>query len=200
MKKILSIIFVFTLFLSLGSKNTANAINLRSALRLSLGASLEFHLTGGKVTSINGGTLTVTNDNKTFTVNTDSNTKVIRRYGGIGTVSEISVNDHINIAGNWTDSNKTTILAHVIRDGSIQERHDAFQGTVTSVNSSGFVLSSKNRGSQTVVVTSDTKFTSKSGAAITQGSIVVGNTVVLDGLWDRATTTVTATRVRDLSL
>lgn len=162
--------------------------------------SLEAHMTGVKVTAISSTTLTVTKDGNTFMINTDTNTQVIRRFGDTSMLSQISVGDLINIAGVWVDGSKTTAYAKLIRDGSIQERHDAFEGTVTLVTTNGFVFQSRNRGQQTVIVRSSTKVTDRTGNTIALSQIGAGNMVNVRGLWNRTSNTITADMVRDQSI
>ena len=161
--------------------------------------NLEAHLIGGKVTAKSGTTLTISKDTKSVTITTDANTKIIRRFGGKSTLSEISVGDFINIAGSWSDSSKTSAYAKLIRDGSIQERRDTFTGTVTSVTSSGFVLQSVNRGTQTVEVLDTTKITDRQENSLALGSIHTSDKVMADGMWDRTLSTISAQKVKDLS-
>jgi hypothetical protein len=161
--------------------------------------SLEAHMVGGKVTAKSGTTLTVTKDTKTVTVNTDANTRIVRRYNGKSALSEISVGDFINFAGVWIDSSKTVAYAKLIRDGSIQERHDTFTGTVTSVTNTGFVLATTSRGTQTVEVLSNTKIVDRENNTLPQANILVNDKVQADGMWDRTLSTISADSVRDQS-
>src|SRR5689334_19625315 len=70
----------------------------------------------GKLTAVNGTTLTVEKDSKSYTVLTDDKTQFRRRFWGKATVSEYQVGDTLNVIGMWTDDAKTTIQARLIRD------------------------------------------------------------------------------------
>jgi len=156
----------------------------------------------GTVTVINGTTITVLGkDGKTYTVLTDSTTQFRRLYWGKGTLSEIQVNDQVSVIGKWIDDPHTTIQAKLFRDISIQKFAGVFFGTVQSVTSTGWVMTTVNRGNQTVTVSSTTKFTDRKGGSLTQSTIVVGNKVRVRGLWDRKNSTVTEVAVvKDFSL
>jgi|ERR1035437_3289739 hypothetical protein len=158
------------------------------------------HLTGASVTAVSGSTLSVSKGSKSYTVDTTSSTKIIRRFSAVSLLSQISVGDHINIAGTWTDTAKTVINATLIRDGSVQEKNDSFSGSVLSLTSNGFVLQSMKRGQETVVIAPTTKLVGSKKQTITQTSIVVGNKISVDGLWDNTLKTITATTIRDLSI
>lgn len=149
-----------------------------------------------------GTTLTVTTkDGKTYTVNTDTSTQFRRRFWGKSSLDEMTVGDTLDIIGQWTDDAHTSILAKLVRDTSIQKRFGVFFGTVTSVSSTGWVVQTINRGSQTVTVTGSTKFINRKGSAITQADIVVGHKVRVRGLWDNKSNTITGvTEAKDFTL
>ncbi len=159
-------------------------------------------LINGSVTAINGTTLTVNGkDGKTYTVQTDNTTQFRRLYWGKSALSEIQVNDTVNVIGQWTDSTQATIQAKLVRDISIQKYNGVFFGTVQSLTSSGWVMTTVERGNQTVTVSSSTKFTNRKGQAILQSDIAVGHKVRVHGLWDRKNSTVTeVVAVKDFSL
>ncbi len=165
----------------------------------SYAANNEAHMTGAKVTAVSAPSLTVSYRNHSYTITTDNSTKIVRRFGAQSSLNQVSVGDHINVAGTWTDTSKTTVLAKLIRDGSIQEKNDTFVGTVSSLTSNGFVLQTMNRGQQTVSTTSTTKIVDRKGMTLALSSIVVNDKVKVDGLWDRTLKTVTATTIRDNS-
>lgn len=156
----------------------------------------------GTVTAINGTTLTVLGkDGKTYTVQTDSTTQFRRLFWGKSSLSEISVNDQVSVIGKWTDDAHTTIQARLVRDVSIQKFAGIFFGTVQSLTSSGWVMTTINRGNETVTVSSTTKFTDRKGGALTQSSIAVGQKIRVRGLWDRTNSTITeVAAVKDFSL
>ncbi len=149
------------------------------------------NITGGQVTAVNGSSFTISKDGKTYTVNTDSNTKFRRRFWGGSSLSEITVNDKVNVWGTWTDDNKTAINAKLVRDVSIQKRNGVFFGQVTSLGSNTFVMSTIGRGNQTVTVSSSTKFINISGGTIAFADLKTGDRVRIRGLWDRVANTIT---------
>ena len=57
----------------------------------------------GTVTAVSGGTVTVTTkDNKAVTVNTDSNTQVVKKDGTAGTVAtDVTVGSKVKVSGLW---------------------------------------------------------------------------------------------------
>ena len=154
------------------------------------------------LTAKNGTTLTVTSeDGKTYTVNTDSNTQFRRRFWGKSSFDEMNTGDIIAIIGQWTDDAHTTIQAKLVRDTSIQKRFGVFFGTVTSVTSTGWVMNTINRGSQTVTVVSSTKIVNRKGDTLTQTQVLVGHKIRVRGLWDNKANTVTEVKeVKDFTL
>ncbi len=155
----------------------------------------------GQVTSVSGSALTVTKSGKTFTVNTDSNTKFRRHFWGNGSLSDISVNDKVNVWGSFTDDAKTTIQATMIRDLSVMKRKGTFFGTVKSVSTSGFVITTLNRGDQTVTVSGTTKFVNRKEQTISLSDIKTGDKIRVKGMWDKANSTITeVAQIKDFTL
>ena len=153
------------------------------------------------ITGISGTTITCTKDGKTYTILTDSSTQLRRRFWGKAALSEMQVNDVINVIGKWQDDAHTTILAKLVRDTSIQKRFGVFFGTVTSLTVDGWVMNTLNRGSQTVTVGSSTKFVNRKEETIAKTDIAVGHKVRVKGLWDKKNSTITdVTHVKDFSL
>ncbi len=159
-------------------------------------------ITTGKVTAIDGATLTVSDKNgKSFIVQTDEKTQFRRRFWGKGSLAEILVGDMVNVIGLWTDDAHTMIQARLVRDISIQKFMGVFFGTVQSPTGSGWVMTTLGRGNQTVTVSSSTKFTDRKSKNISQSDIVVGHKVRVRGLWDRNAGTITeVSAVKDFSL
>ena len=156
---------------------------------------------GGKVTAINGTSFTVLTKSGSVTVNTDTTTKFKRHYWGLSSISDISVEDKVNVWGQWTDTSKTTINATLVRDLSIAKRFGAFIGTITSKSSNGFVLVSKNRGTQTVTFASSVKITNRKEQAISLSDIQLNDRVRVKGMWDKTNNTITeVTNVKDFTL
>lgn len=148
------------------------------------------------------GTLTVTKNGKTYTVNVDAQTQLRRRFWGKATWDEIMVGDMVNVIGRWTDSSQTAINAVLVRDISIQKRFGVFIGTVQSVaTSSGQLVIVTKRGTETVNTGSATKFVNRKGQIIALADIKVSDRVRVRGLWNSKLNTITeVTVVKDYSL
>ncbi len=155
----------------------------------------------GIVTVKSDFSLTVTKEGNTYTVNTDVNTRYRRRFGGESKLSEISVNDTVNILGKWQNEEKTQILATHIRDLSIQKRHATFFGTVKTKTDITLVLTTVNRGEQTVTIISSTKLVNRKMEEITMSDIQIGHRIRVKGIWDLTSKTVTETiQIKDFSI
>ncbi len=156
----------------------------------------------GTITAINGTTLTVTtNEGKVVTVLTDDKTQFRRRFWGKGTLAELKANDVVNVIGLWQDDAKTTILARLVRDLSIERRTGVFIGIVQSLTSGGFVIKTEQRGNLTVTTSDTTKFVNRREEAITKADVKVDHRVRVKGLWDRNLNTITeVVQVKDFSL
>ena len=157
----------------------------------------------GSVTAIEDSTtLTVLGgDGGIYHVLTDGKTQFRRRFWGKGSFAEIQVGDTVSVIGKWTDDTHTTIQATLVRDLSIQKFIGVFFGTVQSLTGSGWVMTTVNRGNQTVTASSATKFTDRTGQPLTQSDVVAGHRVRVRGLWDRKNNTITeVTAVKDFSL
>lgn len=161
----------------------------------------------GKLTAINGVSLSVEKDGKIYTVNTGKFDKCTtlfrRRFWGNSNIAEFTVGDTLNVIGRWADDAKTVVEACLIRNISIQKRFGIFMGEVKSLTSTGWVMTAVNakRGEQTVVVSSNAKLTSRRGEVISQADVVVGHKVRVHGLWNNSNNTVTeVTRIKDFNL
>lgn len=155
----------------------------------------------GKIEGISGSVLTVSKDGKTYTVNTDEKTMYTRKFGGKATLGEFSTGDMVNVRGSFTDETKTTVLAKYIRDISIQKRWGSFEGTVKSGSGMSWVVTTKNRGDLNVTLDANTKLTNRLGKTITGADVVVGNKVVVSGVWNTVGNTLSqVTKLRDISL
>jgi hypothetical protein len=145
--------------------------------------------------------LTVTgNDEKTYQVNVTDGTKLVRRFGGITALSEFAVGNTVHVFGKFTNDEKTSIDAKLIRNTSVQKRWGAFFGEVTAKNTDNFVIKSVNRGSQTVYF-GTAEFVNVSENAISYADIAVGHRVRVKGVWDNSNNTITEVdQVKDFSL
>ncbi len=152
------------------------------------GGKLKMGNLTGTVSAVSANTLTV--DGKIVTVS--GLTKFIRRFGGISTLSEISVGDKVSVVG--------VPNAKIIRDWSIQKRKGAFVGTIQTMTPTGFALQSLNRGVQTVTVSALTKYTDRKEQTINFTDLAAGHKIRVKGLWDSKLNTVTeVSQVKDYS-
>ena len=158
-------------------------------------------LVGAEITAVAENSLTVTKEGKTYSINTDSNTHIQRHYWGKSSLSEFSVGNQVNVHGKFTDDAKTTILAKLIRNLSIMKRHGVFFGDVKTKNTDNFVITSKQRGDQTVYFTGTTKFEKRNEEAMTYADLQTGHKVRVKGLWDKSLNKITeVVEVKDFSL
>ena len=155
----------------------------------------------GQVTNISGSTLTITKDGKTYTIETDAKTKFRRKFWGQSTISEISVNDIVNVMGKWVDDAHTQVAARFVRDLSIQKRFGVFFGKVTAISTTGFTVETVARGTLMVTTNGNTNFINRRQEGIPLSDIVVGHWIRVRGLWDSKNDTLTeVTHVKDFSL
>lgn len=181
--------------------NSAMEKRGQGALRKLTGKNTRVHLVEAKVTAVGDGTITVEKDGKTYTVNTDAKTKFRRHFWGKSDVAEFSVGNLVNIWGTWADETQTTINAMMIRNLSIMKRHGVFFGTIKTVGDNSFVMTSINRGDQTVTVATTTKYLNRRQQALTFADLQVGHRVRLRGLWDKSQNTITeVVQIKDFSL
>lgn len=158
-------------------------------------------LVNAQVSAINGAVLTVTKDEKTYTVNTDSKTKFIRHFWGKSGLSEISVGNEINVWGTWTNTDNTVIEARLIRNLSIMKRFGTFFGEVSAVLSDHINIKTEKRGDLEVYFTGSTKFTNRKEELITLADIKVGDKIRVKGLWDKILNKITeSTQIKNFSL
>jgi len=155
----------------------------------------------GKITNITGSKLTVSKDEKNFSVNVLSDTKFRRHFWGKSDISELSVSNIVNVWGKWTDNTQTAIDAKLIRNMSIMKRYGVFLGKVKSKDGTSFTIESVNRGDQTVFFTSTTKFIDRKEKTITFADIKVGDKVRIKGMWDKSLNKITdVSIIKDFSV
>ncbi len=159
------------------------------------------NLIGATMTGINSNVLTVTKDGKTYTVTTDANTKFRRHFWGKSSLTEIKVNDKLNIWGTWTDDTQTSIRAKLIRDLSVQKRQGVFLGKIISLGTNSFVFQTNNRGDLTVTVSQNTKYSKRNDKTISFADLKVNDKVRVKGLWDKQANTITdVTEIKNYTL
>lgn len=145
----------------------------------------------GEVTSVDENTLTVTGDDgKSYVLNINSETKLVRRFGGLSTISEFSVGNKVNAFGVFTSEDETTVDAKLIRNLSIQKKWGVFFGTVKSKDDDSFTLESSNRGTQTVYV-EGAEFKNRREEEMIYADVQVDQRVRVKGMWDRSSNEIT---------
>lgn len=155
----------------------------------------------GELTAISGNTLTVKSnkDGKSYQVNVNSKTQLVRRFGGKSTLSEFTVGNIVNVVGKWVDDTKNAIDAKLVRNTSVQKRFGAFLGEVTQINSDNLVIKTVNRNEQTVYFTG-AKFVDRAEKTMDFGQIKVGDRIRVKGMWDRSTNKITeVNQIKDFS-
>ncbi len=153
-----------------------------------------------KVTAKDATSITVDNGGTSVKVDINTNTHFRRRFWGKSTLAEISIGDSVDVVGRWTNEAKTEINAVVIRDLSIQKRFGVFFGTVKTITDTGFVMTTIQRGEETVALGS-AKLISRKEQTITASDIQIGHRIRVRGLWDSTNFTVTeVTEVKDFSI
>lgn len=155
----------------------------------------------GTISSIETNSLSEKGDDgKAYKVNMSTTTNLIREFGGKSSLTEFSVGDKIIVFGKFTDSSQTTIDANTIRDISIQKRWGAFFGKVTTINSDNFVMTTIERGTQTVYF-GTAKFVNRKEVGIIYGDVKIGDRVRVKGVWDKTLNKINeVTQVKDFSL
>lgn len=158
-------------------------------------------LASGELTAVDGTTLTVTKDDKSYTVLTDDKSQFRRKFWGKSELAEFLIGDKLNVVGTWTDDTQTTIQARLIRNLSIQRRHGVFFGTVTANTDTSFTMNTIRRGNQMVVVSLETKYINRRQESISFADIAVSHRIRVRGLWDSNLSQITeVTQVKDFSL
>ncbi len=153
-----------------------------------------------KVETVSASSLTISKDGKTYAVKIATDTHIRRRFGGKSDLIEYSVGNTVSVWGVFTDANKTTISARQIRNLSIQKRNGVFFGTLKGLGTGTFVLTTKNRGDQTVSITATTKLVNRKQTPISASDLKIGDRVRVHGLWDSSKNAVTeVVLVKDFS-
>jgi hypothetical protein len=111
---------------------------------------------------------------------------IVRHWWGTSNISEFSVGDIVNVWG-YLDENDTSLIhAQTVRDVSIQKISGVFNGIIDSINSTSttFILKTKERGDQTIIVSSDTKIV-KATTTVSFSDLQVGMGAVVRGIWNK---------------
>ena len=151
--------------------------------------------------AISGNDLTVSKDDKTYTVKVTEKTNLLRKFGGKSSLAEFSVGDILSVRGKWTDETKTILEARVIRNLSVQKRKGTFLGTIKSKGDNSFILAAANRGDQAVHLSGDTKIVNRMNVTVIFADLKLGDRVRVSGLWDNKLNTITeVSRIKDWSI
>lgn len=180
----------------------------------SVGSTLEIHITSGgkalvrgaKVTAISGNIITATTEwgsaNMTWLVNSSTTTKHVRRYGGSSNISEIEIGDFISFQGIIATGTASpfTVNATIIKDWSVQKKNSKFEGTVSSISGTNFVLATNKNGNITVNTDSSTSIIVKTDAQNnsfvgTFANITLNAKVEASGLFNNQTNVLQASKV-----
>lgn len=140
-------------------------------------------------------------DGSVYVVHTDQKTQWRRKFWGVSDISEVTVNDVLSIYGIWKDETGSHVQARLIRNNSIQKRYGVFFGTVKSMTSNGWLIETKQRGDQTVTVSTSTVYTDRNQNRIAQDAVLVGHRIRVKGLWDAKASTISeVSHVKDFTL
>lgn len=152
------------------------------------------------VTAINSSSIIVNNNGTSIQVDISAETHFRRKFWGNSSLSEISVGDSVEVIGKWTSDAKNGITAKLIRDKSIQKRKGVFFGTVKSLTSSGFVVTTIHKEDQTVTF-GTAKIIDRKEGILTQEDIKVGDKIRIKGVWNSTAKTITETiEIKNFSL
>ncbi len=172
------------------------------------GSTLEVHINdngkvlvrGAKVTAISGTTISAetlfAGSSISWVVDASATPKVIRRYGGNSSLSEIAIGDLISFNGTLTATGAWNVKATSLKDWSIQVKNSSFSGTIASISGSSFVLNIENGKSVSVNTDANTKIT-RGDTTIAFATLAVGDKVTkTEGLYNNNTNTLTAKTIK----
>ena len=159
------------------------------------------------VTTTVPATLTVQAGSTTVTVTVPATTKFVRRYNGRSSLDELTAGDRITAWGSFENGSPTTFDAQRIKDWSIQRAYTRVVGSVATVQN-GVVTLRVARGrsvhnpywhGEDVRVTLSSSTIVMSGpVTVTVDAVQPGVRVLVMGLYDRASRSLRADRVRIL--
>jgi hypothetical protein len=161
------------------------------------GSTLEVHINdngkvlvrGAKVTSVVGNTINAytswSSVNLNWAVNVPANSPIIRRFGGNGAISEVSVGDFISFQGNLVTTSASPIVvnATTVKDWSIQKNvtvrttiEGQLKSIVGTVAPTSMVVTSGNTD-YTVNIATDTSILNSLWAKTVLSSFKVGDKI-----------------------
>ncbi len=130
-----------------------------------------------------------------WTVRTDGNTKIVKRFNGSASFSEIKLGHIVNIDGVLVSGAESMDMkASFIRDLSLENEEGDFSGTITNISSDSktLTLKTKNKKELKINILSDT-FIKKGNVTITSPDIKKGDVILrLKGVYHQPTETVKA--------
>lgn len=94
-----------------------------------------------------------------WTIRTDGNTKIVKRFDGLASLSDVKVGHVLDVEGNLASGSESMDLkASFIRDLSLENEDGSFSGTISNINNDGrnFTLKTKNKKNISVNTSSDT--------------------------------------------
>ena len=162
------------------------------------GTSLPAELTVEVARSFPGLPAAMITDSKRIAVMVNTDTNIVRRYWGKGSLDQLSVGDSLQIFGQVNDQNKLAAL--LVKDNSIWLTNH--EGIISSIDSAAqtFVLSkAKNATSTTniiVRVTGSTKLVNANKTAVTFADLKVNARVHVSGIFTADTRSTNALTVK----
>ncbi len=175
------------------NSNTTNGASNAHPMALTVSASGQAMLRG-TLQSIGSNFVVVTSWGGNWTINVNSSTTFVRRFGGTSGLLEFVIGDNIQVNGKISQSAVWTIDAKNIKNNSIQARNANFAGTISGLSGSMFTLTTPRRGDVKVTVNADARIM-VNGATSTVSGLQNGMRADVKGAWNRNQSTVMASRV-----
>ena len=166
------------------------------------------HKVDGVVQTSGTATLIVQTGSTTTTVTVAATTKFGRRYNGPSSLDEFSAGDRITAWGSFEKSSTTTFDAQRIKDWSLQRAYTRVVGSVATVQNGVVTLrvargrsvhSPYWHGEDVWVTLSSSTIVMSGSVTVTVDAVQPGVRVLVMGLYDRASRSLRAGRVRILS-
>ncbi len=151
-----------------------------------------------KVTAINGNSITATDaTGGTFNIDATS-AQIIRKYGAASSMLEMSVGDMLRVYGTYSPIIVGgTVTATHIRNYSVHKYLSIVTGSIATITSTGFTLTSYGQPGYTITVNSSTQYKTNTNNTVNGLSdLMVGDSVRTYGLIDTAVKTEIASAVR----
>lgn len=178
---------------SSGDKNNSENHNTANRMMVQINPAGRAQLSG-TLAAVQTSSFTINSWGGVWTVNVSPDTKLGRRFGGKSSLSEFAAGDSVMINGAVNQSAAWTVDAKNVQNLSIQTRNANFYGTLSNLNGNSFSLATKERGSVNVTLNADAKIlvNGKTGGAT---DLANGMNAIVNGVWDRTQSTVSANRV-----